>query len=417
MRIMWNSVAPWVPTGYGTQTAQVCERLVRAGHDVAISANYGWQGQMAAPWIPGVAVYGSDHTGLNKQTLKYHVNHWAAINGWERDTVLVVTLADAHTWLNPKFGGILSNWHDLNQTAWVPVDHETLPPLVEKSLKDYGVTRPIAMSGFGRDRLTEAGFEALYVPHAIDTKTYTPQNRDEGREMLGIPKDRFVVGMVANNAGQTPPRKAFPEVMQAFKRFHADHPDAFLYLHTEMFGFHDGINLLVTAEWFDVPQDAIGAVDQAAYAIGIPDQLMAHVYSAMDVLVNPSYGEGFGVPIIEAQACGTPVIVNDTTAMPELVGAGWVCDGNLAYDATQMAMWRQPDVDSLVACMERAYRFRDDPQIPIDARIKAESYDADVVFEQHWEPVLEKLDGPREVPALVGVNRAARRAAKRKAAA
>lgn len=414
MRIMWNSVAPWVPTGYGVQTSQVVQRLAAAGHQVAVSANYGWQGSVGA-W-GDIPVYPSDHTGLQKQTLKYHVNHWAGMNGWDPATVLVVSLVDVHTWVNPKFGGILANFKGLNQAAWVPVDHETLPPLVDGGLREYQA-RPIAMSRFGHERLTEAGFDTLYVPHAINTAVMEPKDRADSRPFIGVPDDRFVIGMVANNSGQTPPRKAFPQVMQAFKRFLADHPDAFLYLHTEMFGFYDGLNLVRMAEWFDIPSTSIGAVDQAAWSIGVPDQAMAHVFSAMDVLVNPSYGEGFGVPIMEAQACGVPVIVNDCTAMPELVGAGWVCDGTLTYDPTQMAMWKEPSVASLVDCFEQAYEARDDRQLRADARMFALDYDADKVFADHWVPALEKLDGPREVPALVPVNRAARRAARKKAAA
>ena len=412
---MWNSVAPWVPTGYGTQTKQAVQRLVAAGHDVAISANYGWQGSVGA-W-GDIPVYPADHTGLQKQTLKYHVNHWAAMNGWDPNSILTLTLFDVHTWINPRFGGILANFHGLNQTAWVPVDHQTLPVIVEGALKEYDVRQPIAMSRFGHERLLGAGFDALYVPHAIDCEVYSPKDKLASRPFIGVPEDRFVIGMVANNSGQTPPRKAFPQVMEAFKRFQSTHEDAFLYLHTEMFGFYnDGLNLIRLAEWFDIPQDAIGAVDQAAYSIGVPDEAMAHVYSAMDVLVNPSYGEGFGVPIVEAQACGVPVIVNDCTAMPELLGSGWMCDGELVYDPTQMAMWKQPSVESLVDCFEQAYEARDDKQKGIDARLFALEYDADLVFEKYWTDALTVLDGPREVPALVPLNRAQRRAKKKAAA-
>jgi glycosyltransferase involved in cell wall biosynthesis len=65
-------------------------------------------------------------------------------------------------------------------------------------------------------------------------------------------------------------------------------------------------------------------VDQYAYRLGAPAEVMAATYSAMDVLLAPSHGEGFCVPLIEAQACGTPVIATDFSAQPELVGAGWL---------------------------------------------------------------------------------------------
>ncbi len=50
---------------------------------------------------------------------------------------------------------------------------------------------------------------------------------------------------------------------------------------------------------------------------------MVDAYNAMDVLTNVALGQGFGIPILEAQACGTPVIVGDWTSMSELCFAGW----------------------------------------------------------------------------------------------
>ncbi len=57
--------------------------------------------------------------------------------------------------------------------------------------------------------------------------------------------------------------------------------------------------------------------------IGEYDQrYLALMYNAADVFLGPSRGEGFGIPIIEAQACGTPVIVTNFSSMPELVRWG-----------------------------------------------------------------------------------------------
>jgi len=48
----------------------------------------------------------------------------------------------------------------------------------------------------------------------------------------------------------------------------------------------------------------------------------AALLSGATALVFPSLYEGFGFPVLEAQACGTPVVCSDTSSLPEVAGAG-----------------------------------------------------------------------------------------------
>jgi glycosyltransferase involved in cell wall biosynthesis len=137
--------------------------------------------------------------------------------------------------------------------------------------------------------------------------------------------------------------------------------------------------------------------------------MMAHMYSAMDVLLNPSYGEGFGVPIVEAQACGTPVIVTDWTAMSELCGAGWLVGGEPWDDVKHRAFYLAPSVPGIHAALEAAFEAQGDQEVADRAVAFAAQYDADRVFDTYWVPALEKLTAPREVAPLPGINREMRR--------
>ena len=52
----------------------------------------------------------------------------------------------------------------------------------------------------------------------------------------------------------------------------------------------------------------------------VPDEEMPALYSAAEVFAFPTLYEGFGIPVLEAQACGTPVLTSNCTALPEVGG-------------------------------------------------------------------------------------------------
>jgi hypothetical protein len=124
---------------------------------------------------------------------------------------------------------------------------------------------------------------------------------------------------------------------------------------------------------------------------------MAAIFTASDVLLAPTLGEGFGLTLLEAQACGTVAIANNFSAQPELLGDGWLTEGQPYWDGAQMAWFNTPNIPSIVEALEKAYargRGRSDK-----AREHALSYDADLIWEQYWRPYLQSLAEPQ--PAQV----------------
>ena len=107
-----------------------------------------------------------------------------------------------------------------------------------------------------------------------------------------------------------------------------------------------------------------------------------------DVLLCTSRGEGFGIPVIEAQACGTRVIVSDWTAQPELCGDGWLVQTQPEWDPMQDSWFATPLVGSIVDALKSAYAAgggHSDKAVEWSAE-----YEADYVFEKYWKPVLAK---------------------------
>jgi glycosyltransferase involved in cell wall biosynthesis len=121
----------------------------------------------------------------------------------------------------------------------------------------------------------------------------------------------------------------------------------------------------------------------------LPTEIVAATYTAMDVYLGVSMGEGFGLGTLEAQACGTRVIVSDFAASSELVGEGWLTEGQPYWDASHKAFFTTPLVPSIVDALEKAYqKGRSRSQQAIDF---AKLYDADLVFENDWKPTLNKI--------------------------
>ena len=142
--------------------------------------------------------------------------------------------------------------------------------------------------------------------------------------------------------------------------------------------------------------------DQYDYISGFPEAYMVDIYNAMDVLANPAMAEGFGAPIIEAMACGTPVIATAFSAMTEIVegGGGWLihpvdCE---RFWSAQGAWQVVPHVDAILRAMEWAWEYRRETgeamQVSrrgLAARARALKYDFGEVVAKRWDQVLREM--------------------------
>ena len=68
----------------------------------------------------------------------------------------------------------------------------------------------------------------------------------------------------------------------------------------------------------------LGISADVVFVGGVPLEETVRFYQAADVFVYPSLNETFGLPILEAMACGCPVVTSDTSAMPETAGGAAV---------------------------------------------------------------------------------------------
>lgn len=376
VRILWHSVGPDTNTGYGVQSSLFGPRIAALGHQVAFAATNRIN---TAPgdWH-GFPVYSAGLMTFGYDSLRGHAADWKAD--------LVICLGDAWAY-DPR------TVEGLHCAFWTPVDTDDQISTGDLAFLRGSGVRPVAISRHGQRLMEDAGLrDVAYVPHGLDAAVYRPAaNRLGIRAELGIEPGTFAVGMNAANASR-PSRKAFPENFAAFAAFARKHPEALLFMHTTV-NHQDGIDLFALAHNLGI-HERIRWIDHYRLVTSqVPATELADWYAAMDVVLMSTAAEGFGIPSIEAQACGTPVIGTRCSATTELVdGAGWLVGGQRSWNWAHLAWNVTPRISDITRALEKACESAArGGQHRTRAAERGAGYDADRITDQYWKPLLDQL--------------------------
>ena len=151
---------------------------------------------------------------------------------------------------------------------------------------------------------------------AVDHSLYHPTNSKEILKQFNISDKDMVILYV----GSETPRQNVPDLIMAFNKLKEQLPNVKLVKIGESQSSDARQNLLKLIKNHDLNDDVI-------FVGYVAESEMPEWYSAADLLVYPCEYAGFGLPPLEAMACGTPVITSNTTSLPEVVGkAGIMLD-------------------------------------------------------------------------------------------
>jgi glycosyltransferase involved in cell wall biosynthesis len=190
-------------------------------------------------------------------------------------------------------------------------------------------------------RLTGTPERKITVIYEAADSSYAPIHEQE--VLQRIRHKYHLPDQVILFVGTIEPRKNLPTLIRAYKGLIDNYKSAAdLAIVGKQGWLYDDVYRLV---------EQLGLQRRVHFLGRVPTVDLLYLYNASQMLVLPSYYEGFGLPPLEAMACGVPVIVSDTSVMPEVVGDAALRVAHEDVEGFTVAMWRLLTDDALRADM------------------------------------------------------------------
>ena len=166
---------------------------------------------------------------------------------------------------------------------------------------------------FGLDR---SRIEVVYHGISPKLRPMSAEERADARARLNLPK-RFILFV-----GTVEPRKNLDTLLDAWAMMR-DRPD-----------------LVVVGSWgwlYEPVREKMTRLGPRLHHLeSVAQEELPAIYNLARILAHPAWYEGFGLPPLEAMACGTPAVVSDRSSLPEIVG-----DAAIIVPADQPDAWRE----------------------------------------------------------------------------
>lgn len=314
MKILFVGDSPTTDTGFARCTRAVCQELYMRGHEaVVLGINF-----YGDPHNYPYTIYPCRHPydgGLDA----FGVSRLPYIYVKEKPDAIVL-LNDP--WNIPAYLKEMDDyWRDdiprVPIIGWLAVDGKNQAHSNRLNKLDHVVVwtefagRELVYGGYG------GGYEI--VPLGVDHDVYYPRDKAAARRIacpLSEPDD-FIIGVVGRNQL----RKRLDLTIAIFndfiRRFNVQ--NAKLYLHCAPTG-DNGVNIPALVNHYNLGGKVLLSAPRADH--GETEDTMAWIYNAFDVYLTTTQGEGWGLPCLEAMACGVPCVVPDWSALGSQ--HGWI---------------------------------------------------------------------------------------------
>ena len=248
--------------------------------------------------------------------------------------------------------------------AYFPVDSEYYDDSMLSNIKawDFAITFTINSA----QRLIAQGINTTaigVIPHGVDKARFAPMAKEEARAALGLPQDKFIVF----NGNRNQPRKRIDLTIKAFAKFATKQPNATLYLHMGQKDMGWDVIQLFQREMKRLGMDPTNRLMMTSadinYLRAPEDDVLNKIYNAVDVGINTSDGEGWGLVSFEHASCKKPQIVPNHTACKDIWAdkgllidvAEWYIDKDLSVERGVISTLHAAELLTLLANSQVKY--------------------------------------------------------------
>lgn len=311
--IMLLSDAPEQPTGLARITRDVAAGLSRMPEFRVATLGRGGRSSRRFPWtqygFPVSAQWGE----------AYLEECWRDFSGGEPGILFTIWDATRLPWLvmferlPEPLASFLSKVR-MQRWGYFPIDGsgpgDRISLLPAETIRKFD--RALAYGMWAQELMGRStGRDDIdWLPHGLNTSVFSLRDQNAGRILLDVGSQKKVVGCVMTNQS----RKDWGLAFEAMAGVVRERPDVVFWAHTDVlnrtwsldalvadFSLMNNVRITMTGEFDDVG--------------------LAALYSACDLTILPSLGEGFGYPIVESLACGVPVIHGNYGGGAELVSS------------------------------------------------------------------------------------------------
>lgn len=365
-RILMCAESSHIDSGFGNYTKSILSRLYASNkYEIAeLSAYRNASTPKTEPW----KIYPNAPT--DKDTLeKFATNPANTFGAWGFERACLDFKPDIVFDVRDYW---MSNFVELSAVR--PYVHWFLAPTIDSApqknqwLQTFSNADTLsAHTQWGIDYLASTGMKVNLVEpvnDAVDTDKFNiGQAKETHKKTLGLPIDSYVIGSIMRNQK----RKLIPNLIKIMSQISKETPKAVLYLHSSYpdlngwdipkllieYDVYDKVYFsyrcqkckkFFASKFIEIPAGCKHCNNNTAslcsVANGLSDTELSYVINSFDIYVQYAICEGFGIPPVEAAACGVPVITIDHGAMREV-------GDNIGADIVPVAaMFRELETDA-----------------------------------------------------------------------